>query len=333
VTSDDQQRGRIESEATDWLVLQTAGRLDSHAESAFQAWIGRSAQHRAIYAELRRTWDSLEVLRSNPGDLLRHTAKLNHKAEAMRMPRRLTSAITALAASLLLMALGAFLWFGDLATLMLADHRSAPGEIRSVTLADGSHVDLGPASAIRVQFSATERRIELLNGSAFFHAVPQALAGGRPFVVETGRLSARALGTRFAVERLAERDTVAVAEHDVEVTLRGPDDLAQSAVLSPGQTMRYRRGAALGMVGSIDPREIAAWRSGNLVFYQAPLGEVVAELNRYRRSRIVIMDDELSARIVSGVVRGDDPDGALKVVTDELRVRKTEWPFLVIIHK
>lgn len=332
MTSDDQQRGRIESEATDWLVLQTAGGLDSHAKSAFESWIARSALHRAIYDDLRRTWDSLEVLQSNPGDLLRHTATLHHKAEIARQSRRLTSAITALAASLLLIALGAFLWFGDLATLILADHRSAPGEIRSISLSDGSHVDLGPASAIRVQFSATERRIELLAGSAFFHAVPQALAGGRPFVVETGRLSARALGTRFAVERLADRDMVAVAEHDVEVTLRGLDP-AQSAVLSPGQTMRYRQGAALGVVGSIDPREIAAWRSGNLVFYQAPLGEVVAELNRYRRSRIVIMDDELAARIVSGVVRGDEPDGALKVVTDELRVRKTEWPFFVIIHK
>jgi len=332
VTSDDQQRGRIESEATDWLVLQTAGGLDSHAESAFESWIARSALHRAVYDDLRRTWDSLEVLQSNPGDLLRHTATLHHKTEIARPARRLTSAITALAASLLLMALGAFLWFGDLATLMLADHRSAPGEIRSISLSDGSHVELGPASAIRVQFSATERRIELLAGSAFFHAVPQALAGGRPFVVETDRLSARALGTRFAVERLADRGMVAVAEHDVEVTLRGLNP-AQSAVLSPGQTMRYRHGAAVGVVGSIDPREIAAWRSGNLVFYQAPLGEVVAELNRYRRSRIVIMDDELAARIVSGVVRGDDPDGAIKVVTDELRVRKTEWPFLVIIHK
>ncbi len=332
MTSDDQQRGRIESEATDWLVLQTAGRLDSSAQSAFEGWLARSAQHRAVYDEMRKAWDSLAVLQGNPGDLLRHTAALHKKAKPSPLPRRLTSAVTALAASLLLIALGAFLWFGDLATLVLADHRSAPGEIRSITLSDGSHVDLGPASAIRVQFNATERRIELLNGSAYFHAVPQVAAGGRPFIVETGRLSARALGTRFAVERLAERDTVAVAEHDVEVTLRGLNP-AQSAVLSPGQTLRYRHGAALGVVGSIDPHEIAAWRSGNLVFHQTPLGEVVAELNRYRRSRIVILEDDLAARIVSGVVRGDDPDGALKVVTDELRVRKVELPFMVIIHK
>ncbi len=332
MTSDDQQRGRIESEATDWLVLQTAGRLDPSAQSAFDGWIGRSTQHRAVYDEMRNAWDSLAVLQGHPGDLLRHTAALHHRAGIARRPLRLTSAVTALAASLLLIVLGAFLWFGDLATLLLADHRSAPGEIRSISLADGSHVDLGPVSAIRVQFSATERRIELLNGSAYFHAVPQAVAGGRPFIVETGRVSARALGTRFAVERLADRDTVAVAEHAVAVTLRGLDR-AEPTVLTPGQTMRYQHGAAQGVVGSIDPREIAAWRSGNLVFYQAPLGEVVAELNRYRRSRIVILENDLAARIVSGVVRGDDPDAALRVVTDELRVRKTELPFLVVIHK
>lgn len=334
MTSNDQQRGRIESEATDWLVLQTAGRLDSLAESAFEAWIARSPLHRAVYDELRSTWDSLAILQSHPGDLLRHTALLHRQAQSIRPPRRLAATLTAWAATLLLMvALGASIWFGDLATRLTADHRSARGEVRSVLLADGSQVDLGPASAIRLRFSADERRVELLSGSAFFHAVPQTLANGRPFIVETGNLSVRALGTRFTVERLADRETVAVAEHDVEVTLRGADDRAQRRVLSPGQTMRYRHGASHGTVGSIDPREIAAWRSGNLVFYQAPLGEVVAELNRYRRSRIVIMDDALSARVVSGVVRADDPAGALRVVTDELRVQKTELPFFVIIHK
>jgi transmembrane sensor len=332
VTSNDQQRGRIESEATDWLVLQTAGGLDSLAESAFETWIGRNPLHRAVYDELRGTWDSLAELQGNPGDLLRHTAPLHHRAQTLRPPRRLAAALTALAATLLLVAaLVASIWSGDLATLLTADHRSTRGEIRAVVLADGSHVNLGPASAIRLQFSADERRVELLSGSAFFHPVSQALANGRPFIVETGNLSVRALGTQFVVERLADRDYVAVAEHDVEVTLRGVDE--QRLVLSPGQTMQYRHGAPQGIVGSIDPREIAAWRSGNLVFYQAPLGEVVAELNRYRRSRIVIMDDELSARVVSGVVRADDPAGALRVVTDELRVRKTELPLFVIIHK
>lgn len=335
MTSNDQQRGRIESEATDWLVLQTGGGLDSRAESAFEAWIARSPRHRAVYDELRSTWDGLAVLQSNPGDLLRHTARLHRRTRISHPPRRVAAAVAALAASLLLIAALSSIWFGDFTTLLTADHRSTQGEIRSVSLADGSHVDLGPASAIRLRFNADERRVELLSGSAYFHAVPQTLANGRPFIVETANLSVRALGTQFAVERLADRDTVAVAEHDVEVTVHGAGHVAgaQRMVLSPGQTMRYRHGASLGSVGSIDPREIAAWRSGNLVFYQAPLGEVVAELNRYRRSRIVIMDDELSARVVSGVVRADDPAGALRVVTDELRVRKTELPLFVIIHK
>jgi transmembrane sensor len=331
VTSNDQQRGRIESEATDWLVLQTAGRLDSRAESAFETWIGRSLLHRAIYDELRSTWDSLAALQSNPGALLRHTASLHRRARITRWPRRVAAAAAALAASLLLIAALSSLWFGDVTSLLTADHRSARGEVRAVVLADGSHVDLGPTSAIRLRFSADERRVELLSGSAFFHVAPQTQANGRPFVVETGNLAVRALGTQFMVERLADRDHVSVAEHEVEVTLRGAGE--QRMVLSPGQTMRYRHGAPQGNVGSIDPREIAAWRSGNLVFYQAPLGEVVAELNRYRRSRIVIMDDALSARVVSGVVRADDPAGALRVVTDELRVRKTELPLFVIIHK
>jgi transmembrane sensor len=329
VTSDDQQRGRIEGEATDWLVLQTAGGLDPLAERAFETWLGQSPLHRAVYDELRRTWDSIAVLQSHPGDLLRHTASLQRHVRSRRRP---AAAITALAASLLLIVLGAAIWFGDLTTVLTADHRTAQGEIRSVTLPDGSRIDLGPASAIRLQFSAKERRVVLLGGSAFYHAAPQALANDRPFVVDSGNLSVRALGTQFVVERLADRDYVAVAEHDVEVTLLGAGTDLPRTVLSPGQSMRYRRGAAQGLPGSVDPREIAAWRSGNLVFYQQPLGDVVAELNRYRRSRIVVMDDALSTRVVSGVMRADDPDGALQVVTDELRILKVELPFIIIIY-
>lgn len=332
MTSNDQQRGRIEIEATDWLVLQTAGGLDPLAECAFENWIGRSPLHRMIYDELRSTWDSLALLQRDPGNLLRHTALLHRKARFGRSRRRLTAAVAALAASLLLAVALASFWFGDVATILTADHRSAAGEVRSVALPDGSQVDLGPSSAIRLRFSSTERRVELLGGSAFFQAVPQARANGRPFIVDTQNLSARALGTQFAVEHLASRDYVAVAEHDVEVTVRYPDR-RQQTVLLPGQSLRYRPGAVAEQVGTVDPREIAAWRSGNLVFYRRPLGEVVAELNRYRRSRIVILDDELADRVVSGVVRADDPDGAIKVVTDELRVRKTELALVVIIHK
>lgn len=161
--------------------------------------------------------------------------------------------------------------------------------------------------------------------------MPAAAAADRPFIVDTGRLSARALGTQFLVERLADGDGVAVVEHSVAV-MRS-DGNHHMTVLSSGQALRYRRDrrSEPAMV-NVDPLEIAPWRGGNLVFHQVPLRDVVAELNRYRRSRILLANDDLSARVVSGVFRIGDPDGALKVIAQELGLQVVTLPFIVVVH-
>jgi transmembrane sensor len=336
VTSRDHHLDSIESEATDWLVLQTAGPLTPADALVFECWLQRSARHRAAYEKMQRTWDGLAALQQQPGDLLRHTASL-HDGARLRQARRgrqRVAAVLAMAASLLVGVLLASLWFGDPVAALIADHSSPPGELRTVMLPDGSRADLGPSTAIKLQFNTAERRVELLGGSAYFTAVPQAVAGGRPFIVETGTLTARALGTQFLVERLPRGDGVAVAEHDVEVTVTGREGAQRPMVLSPGQSLRYGRdGQSPATVASIDPQEIAAWRRGNLVFYQMPLQEVVAELNRYRRSKIVLTDDALAARVVSGVFRIGDPDGELRIIAQELGLKVAMLPFFVIIYK
>ncbi|WP_300300721.1 FecR domain-containing protein [Ferrovibrio sp.] len=334
MTSSDDQRDHIESEATEWLVLQTAGRLDPADARLFEGWLRRSAQHRAVYERMRQTWDALAVLQWAPGDLLRHTADLHAKPRLPSVARRWLAPAFAVAACLLLVIGLAAAWIGNPVTALVADYSTAPGEIRGVTLPDGSRLELGPASAVKLHFSATERRIELLGGSAYFSAVPQAVATGRPFIVDTGMLSARALGTQFLVERLPRGDGVAVVEHAVAVTMQRSDGDPRMAVLSPGQALRYRPGRRSEPdMASMNPLEIAPWRAGNLVFHQVPLQEVVAELNRYRRSRILLTNDDLSARVVSGVFRIGEPDGALRMIAQELGLHVAALPFVSVVYK
>lgn len=333
MTSDDDRIDRIESEAIEWLAMQAAGPLDPADALVFENWLRRGPRHRAAYDSMRQTWDTLTVLQQEPGDLLRHTADLHEKSrqEASASPmRRWLAPAFAIAACLLLVIGLTTVWTGNPVIALVADHRTAPGEIRRVTLPDGSRLDLGPASAVKLHFSTTERRIELLGGSAYFSAVPQAAAAGRPFIIDTGRLSARALGTQFLVERLSDGDGVAVVEHSVAVTRSDGDH--RMTVLSPGQALRYRDRRSEPDMANVDPLEIAPWRGGNLVFHQVPLRDVVAELNRYRRSRILLASDDLSARVVSGVFRIGDPDGALKVIAQELGLQVVTLPFIVVVH-
>jgi transmembrane sensor len=263
------------------------------------------------------------------GEVARDPGALRRDIVPAEPPRRRAwRPLAALAASLAILVAGSILWFGDPRLLLAADHRTAPGERSTVTLADGSTVTLGPATALAIKYSDTERRLELLAGVAYFTAAPMQGNERRPFIVEAANGTVRALGTQFAVDRLASSVEVVVAEHDVAVTLA--DSTRREIVLAPGQALRYAD-AGLGPVRQVNVGMATAWQRGRLIFDQVPLGDVVAELNRYRRGRIVITDDALAAKSVSGVFDTAKPDDVLATITRELGVRTTSLPPMITL--
>lgn len=226
-----------------------------------------------------------------------------------------------------------FFWFGNPLLALEADYRTTPGESRSVTLADGSVVQLGTDSAIALRFDGRERRVELLAGEAYFVVAPLRENESRPFVVAAANGTATALGTEFMVDRDSEGTDVTVVEHRVEVAATAPDEQRRSLVLSPGESVRYDRTGSVGKAKEVNLQRATAWRRGELVFDKMRLADVVAELNRHRRGRIVIAEGGLADRRVSGFFRTDDLDGALASMTRELNVRTVDLPpFLTVLY-
>ena len=88
------------------------------------------------------------------------------------------------------------------------------GERRSITLADGSTVDLNARSRVRIEFSKKERRVDLLDGQALFQVTKDK---NRPFIVSSGDATVRAVGTQFDVYRRTNSTTVTVLEGRVAV--------------------------------------------------------------------------------------------------------------------
>ena len=176
-----------------------------------------------------------------------------------------------------------------------ADHRTVVGERRTVTLADGSTVELAGASALSVSFGKDQRRLRLVAGQAFFTVAADA---ARPFIVEAGEGRTRALGTAFDVKLSGESVTVTVMEHRVEVST-GPD---RKVELGQGEQVRYVA-RDLQAPYRADLRVANAWRRDRLVFQDAPLGEVVADLERTRGGRIVLTDQRLRAPARDRVLR------------------------------
>ena len=177
---------------------------------------------------------------------------------------------------------------------------AARGESRHVALADGSRLVVNTASEVRVDFSRTERTVELARGEAFFDVAKDA---SRPFVVRSGDVLVRAIGTKFSVRRLASGTDVLVAEGRVHVA-RAASDTAKAPPkpieLASGHRARVPTGGEPVLLSSVDPARATAWTSGKVEFEEATLAEVIGEVNRYTAKEFVLEDPVLGEIRLTG---------------------------------
>jgi transmembrane sensor len=196
-----------------------------------------------------------------------------------------------------------------------ADARTSAGEVRRLTLPDGTKVVLDGGSALSWNVTSSERRVTLVGGRAFFDIADEA---ARPFVVETPNAEVRDIGTAFEVG-LGDKDTdVAVASGIVAVTL----DDGGSETLRASQMVRF--GNRFDAVRGITADRVAPWRTGRLIFEDRPLGDVLGDLERYGAGRIVVLDTGIAARRLTGAFDAKAPAAALDAVLQLAGARATK---------
>jgi transmembrane sensor len=294
-----------EQAAFAWLSL-LHDQPSSGDQATFSRWLKADPAHAEAYAQAQVVWELTEApartLASEDAFALQ--GYLNAMNHPRRRPVRRWSGALAMAACLLLMiSLGAgwqpLRWADDLG----ADYVSAPGEIRTVTLADQSQVTLDADSAIAVDFSRGERHVQLRRGAGFFSVTHT----GEPFVVDAEKGQARVLGTQFEVRLQPHGAQVTVLSGRVGVTA---ERHAEQQILTAGQQVAYGEGRA-EKLQAVDSEAQLAWRQGWLNYYKASLADVVQDLRRYYPGRIVLLNDELAARRISGSFPSKDPQAVL----------------------
>jgi transmembrane sensor len=294
-----------EQAAFAWLSL-LHDRPSAGDQLTFSQWLRADPAHAEAYAQAQVVWELSESPARTLAD--EEALALQGFLDAMDRPRRPQllrwSGALAMAACLLLMvSLGSGWqpqrWIDDLG----ADYVSAPGEIRTVTLTDQSQVTLDADSAIAVDFSRGERHVQLRRGAGFFTVTHT----GEPFVVEAEKGQALVLGTQFEVRLQPHGAQVTVLSGRVGVTAeRG----GEQQILTAGQQVAYGDGAA-EKLHAVDSEAQLAWRQGWLTYYKSTLADVVEDLRRYYPGRIVLLNDELAARKVSGSFPSKDPQAVL----------------------
>lgn len=209
---------------------------------------------------------------------------------------------------------------------LFADYSTATGEIRTVTLRDGSEVDLDSGTSFDVDVG--DRTVRLFTGQIHVAVKPDP---ARPFTVVAGDGRIRALGTAFDVRRDGDSTTVVVTEHAVQITFSNKGAL-QNVELSTGDMVSFGP-TGLSRVQKADVTTFTAWRRGELIFNGRPLGDVVAEMDRYQRSRIIVLDDEIRRLPVTGSFETADTAAFLELAQLALPVRVMKFPGLTFIRR
>ena len=297
-----------EQAALDWLSL-LHDQPSSGDQATFSRWLRADPAHAEAYAQAQVLWELSEepARKLADEDALALQAYLN-KMNSSRRSRvlRWPGALAMAACLLAMVSMGAgwqpSRWVDELG----ADYVTAPGEVKTFTLTDQSVVTLDADSAIAVDFSHGQRHIQLRRGAGFFSVAHT----GQSFVVEAGGGQAQVLGTQFEVRLQPAGAEVTVLSGRVGVT---PSEQGQQQVLTAGQQVAYADGVADAM-HAVDSESRLAWRDGWLNYYQAPLADVVQDLSRYYPGRLLLLNEEMCAKRVSGSFPSNDPLAVLNAL-------------------
>ena len=179
----------IPQQAAAWLARKDRG-MTAAEERAFAGWLAADSRHAAEYARFASAWNNFDLAKAVP-DLAEIARQLDQRTSAfpLRRPRGIFVWAFVAAAAAVALGLGVWRWreTGVNGGAAPASYHVVPNASKRLVLEDGSVAELRGNSEIRVEFTASERKVNLLRGEAFFTVAKNR---ARPFIVGAGQITA-----------------------------------------------------------------------------------------------------------------------------------------------
>ena len=305
----------IDTDAALWAARLEGGTLDAADRNALEAWLAASPAHRTALSMYCQFSADLEVQ-------LPALVAAGRVALPAPAPRRTWS--------LKLVTASAFAAVAAIALTVVLTRPAAPeahatavAQRQTITLADGTRIELNARTQLTVALGSAERRVRLASGEAFFQVAKDA---SRPFHVETPAGTVRVTGTAFNV--LAESAStldVTVLEGSVAVS-PAASTAARSTpfALTASDHLSLRPGSGV-IVNKLSAATLAntlAWRQGAVVFDDVPLAAALAHFARYHDRKLTASPDAALLRL-SARCQLDDLDGFFATLAELKPVQVT----------
>ncbi|MEE0430672.1 MAG: FecR domain-containing protein [Bacteroidales bacterium] len=154
---------------------------------------------------------------------------------------------------------------------------------QTFTLPDSSSVTLAPESTLRLQ-KHKDKRLVQMTGKVYFNVRHDDRA---PFRVDAGSGFVKVLGTRFQVD---SRDPISVSVVSGKILFSAIRSGEEAMILTKGQSAVLDPAASKPVEITPKHPNPAAWATGEFIYDNTPLPEVLSELSEYYDVTLVAFD-------------------------------------------
>lgn len=252
-------------------------RFPSQTEERVQQWIIKDEYSEEKERASFEYWNELknEVNPDTYSALERVNERIGYPQRKKNIPLyRKVSRIAAILIPAFLIAGGYFYYTS--ANNNLIEIHTAYGAEKHVFLPDSSEIWMNAGTSFKYpkKFKGDQRTV-YLDGEAYFSIRKDQ---SKPFVVQTGNISVKVLGTQFNVKAYPddERIITTLTSGKVEIHTGANDP----RVLKPNEQLTYNKNTLEVNITEISVDETDAWRNGQLIFSDAPLSEILQALER-----------------------------------------------------
>lgn len=278
----------LKREAQDWLVRLTSGEATKDDLQALRDWRAQSPLHADAFAQACRFWKTIKPAVAavawqeggRPLSFLRGRRPITRR---VFLGGGIAVAAAAVTAIVYPSAAPSF-------SSLVADYRTGKGEQRRLTIGEGVSVEMNTETSLNVPSSRHGKEIELIQGET---AITAAVSPQEPLTVIASQGRITASDATFNVLCTGSTTQITCLAGLVQVWHR-----QRTATVGPDQQLSYDDHAVEAAI-TVDPAVVTAWRQGQLIFHNTPLGHVIEEVNRYRRGRIIVTNSDLSKRLVT----------------------------------
>jgi transmembrane sensor len=272
----------------DWL-------LHPNVESShfWQKWMAENPSKRLLVQQARELVSSVGYNKTDSltdqeySEILEHLLKTNQKANSRRIKLRSVYALRVyalrLAASISLVFLIYFLvQFSKEKVINKQAFREVTaettlGQKKHVMLPDGTTVIVNAGSVLKytIPFSSDERVVSLV-GEAYFDVAHDK---SKRFIIHSGDLETKVLGTTFNVRHYANESDISVAVTSGKVRVRSLG--SEEYILMPNEIGIYKGENRTISISEFDSEELIGWTNGLLIFKNEKMSEVIKRLERW----------------------------------------------------